>query len=181
MRAKVSISGPFTGLLSYLKVCACAKYCRTLFPLEIEEYFGRTCEQNQRGHGLLLLYQPLCKTISFWYASDLVRFMSYLLFPLFSLFLLASAFAQNLTCNAAAQPPLVRQEGLAERTGDIVLTCAGGTPGAQITGNLTLFLSVNITNRIGAGNIVTGVVFTADNGSGPQAVNAPGVLTAPST
>lgn len=111
----------------------------------------------------------------------LVRFMSYLLFPLFFLFLVASAYAQNLTCNAAAQPPLVRQEGLAERTGDIALTCTGGTPGAHITGNLTLFLSVNITNRIGVGNIVTGVVFTADNGSGPQAINAPGVLTAPST
>jgi len=111
----------------------------------------------------------------------LVWVMSYLLFPLFSLFLVASAFAQNLTCNAAAQPPLVRQEGLAERTGDIVFTCTGGTPGAQITGNLTLFLGVNITNRLSTGNTVTGVVFTADNGSGPQAINAPAVLTAAST
>ncbi|HTS48677.1 MAG TPA: IPT/TIG domain-containing protein [Bryobacteraceae bacterium] len=107
--------------------------------------------------------------------------MSYLFYPLFFLFLVTSAFAQNLTCNAAAQPPLVRKEGLAERTGDIALTCAGGTPGAKITGNLTLFLSVNITNRLGAGNTVTGIVFTADNGSGPQAINTPGILTAPST
>jgi uncharacterized protein (TIGR03437 family) len=107
--------------------------------------------------------------------------MSYLLYPLFSLFLVAGAFAQNLTCNAAAQPPLVRQEGLAERTGDIVLSCSGGPAGAQITGNMTLFLSVNITNRLAPGDTVTGVLFTADNGSGPQTITAPGILTAPST
>jgi uncharacterized protein (TIGR03437 family) len=107
--------------------------------------------------------------------------MSYLLYPLVSLFLVAGAFAQNLTCNAAAQPPLVRQEGLAERTGDIVLTCSGGPAGAQITGNMTLFLSVNITNRLAPGDTVTGVLFTADNGSGPQTITAPGILTAPST
>jgi len=107
--------------------------------------------------------------------------MSYLFYSLFSLFLVTSAFAQNLTCNVAAQPPLVREEGLTERTGDIELTCAGGTPSAQIMGNLTLFLSVNITNRLAAGNTVTGVIFTADNGSGPQTITAPGVLTAPST
>ena len=107
--------------------------------------------------------------------------MSYLLGPLFALLLMAGAWAQNLTCNAAAQPPLVRQEGLAERTGDIVLTCSGGPANAQIKGNLTLFLSVNITNRLGSGNTVTGVVFTADNGSGPQAINTPGVLTSAST
>lgn len=107
--------------------------------------------------------------------------MPCLLCSLFSLFLVANAFAQNLTCNAAAQPPLVRQEGLAERTGDIVFTCSGGPAGAHITGNLTLFLSVNITNRLGSGNTVTGVVFTADNGTGPQPINTPGVLTAAST
>ena len=107
--------------------------------------------------------------------------MSYLFYSLFSLFLVTSAFAQNLTCNAAAQPPLVRQEGLTERTGDIELTCAGGVPNAQVTGNLTLFLSVNITNRLASGNTVTGVIFTADNGSGPQAIATPGILTAPST
>ncbi len=100
---------------------------------------------------------------------------------LFSLFLMVGAFAQNLTCNAAAQPPLVRQEGLAERVGDIVFTCSGGQAGAHITGNFTLFLSVNITNRLNADNTVRGVAFTADNGSGPQAISAVGLLTGPST
>ncbi|HLG97641.1 MAG TPA: IPT/TIG domain-containing protein [Bryobacteraceae bacterium] len=108
--------------------------------------------------------------------------MSYLLYPLFAFLFIGSAFAQNLNCTAAAQPPLVRQEGLTERTGDIVLTCSGGTPNLQVTGNLTLFLSVNITNRVAPGtNRVTDVVFTADNGSGPQAVTTPGILSGPAT
>jgi uncharacterized protein (TIGR03437 family) len=107
--------------------------------------------------------------------------MAYLLCPLLSLFLVAGALAQNLTCNVAAQPPVVREEGLTERTGDIVLNCSGGRPGTSITGNLTLFLSVNLTNRITADNTVTDVVFTADNGSGPQAISTPGILTPPST
>jgi uncharacterized protein (TIGR03437 family) len=91
-----------------------------------------------------------------------------------------SLFGQNLSCNAAAQPPLVPSEGLAERTGDIVLTCSGGTPGAQITGNFTLFTSVNITNRVTSAG-VQGINFTADNGSGPQAIATPGFLSAPGT
>ena len=62
-----------------------------------------------------------------------------------------------------------------------MLTCSGGNPGALITGNLTLFLSVNITNRLAASNTVAGVIFTADNGSGPQPINAAGMLTAPGT
>ncbi len=107
--------------------------------------------------------------------------MSHLFYPLLSLFFAGSVFAQNLTCNAAAQPPLVRTEGIAERTGDISLSCSGGTPGAQITGNLTIFLSVNVTNRVSSSNTIAGVIFTADNGSGPQPINATGMLTAPGT
>jgi len=91
-----------------------------------------------------------------------------------------SLFGQNLSCNAVAQPPLVPSEGLVERTGDIVLACSGGTPGAQFTGNFTLFTSVNITNRVTSSGI-TGINFTADNGTGPQAITTPGFLSAPGT
>ena len=109
--------------------------------------------------------------------------MSHLFYPLFFLFLTTSAFAQNLTCNAAAQPPLVRTEGITERTGDIVLTCSGGIPGAQITGNFTIFLSVNITNRLASdlSSAVTGVILTADDGTGEQPINVPGILIGPGT
>jgi len=111
--------------------------------------------------------------------------MSFLRYPFFSLFLLAGVVcqttsAQTLACNAAAQPPLIPTEGLAERTGDIVLMCSGGAPNAQITGNLTMFTSANLTNRVTSG-VVAGVFFTQDNGSGPQAITTPGVLNAPGT
>jgi len=82
-----------------------------------------------------------------------------------------------LTCQSTAVPPIVAGEGITERIGDIVMSCTGGTPGAQVTGNFSVFLNVNITNRV-SGNTVTDVVFTVDNGSGPQPVNTPGMLVA---
>ena len=111
--------------------------------------------------------------------------MSRLFYPCFSLFLISSALglarAQTiLTCNSTSVPPIVHAEGIAERIGDIVLNCSGGMPSSQITGNLSIFLSVNITNRV-AGNTVTDVVFTMDNGSGPQPLNVPGTLSGPSS
>jgi uncharacterized protein (TIGR03437 family) len=111
--------------------------------------------------------------------------MSRQLYPCFSFFLISGAFglanAQTiLTCNSIAVPPIVHTEGITERIGDIVLNCSGGTPAARITGNLSIFLSVNITNRV-AGNTVTDVVFTVDNGSGPQPVSVPGTITGPSS
>jgi uncharacterized protein (TIGR03437 family) len=82
-----------------------------------------------------------------------------------------------LTCQSTAVPPIVAAEGITERIGDIVMSCTGGTPGAQVTGNFSVFLNVNITNHV-SGNTVTDVVFTVDNGSGPQPVNTPGMLVA---
>src|SRR5258708_35044628 len=81
-----------------------------------------------------------------------------------------------LTCQSTAVPPIVAGEGITERIGDIVMTCTGGAPGAQVTGNFSVFLNVNITNHV-SGNTVTDVIFTVDNGSGPQPVNVPGNLT----
>ena len=111
--------------------------------------------------------------------------MSRLYYSCFSFFVISSALglanAQTiLTCNSTSVPPIVHGEGIAERVGDIVLNCSGGMPAAQITGNLSIFLSVNITNRV-AGTTVTDVAFTVDNGSGPEPVNVPGTLTGPSS
>ncbi len=88
------------------------------------------------------------------------------------------ASAQGVTCLATAVPPIVRAEGLSERLGDIVLNCTGGTPGGSLTGNLTVFLNVNVANRITAANNLD-VVLTSDAGSGPTMVTAPGVLFGP--
>jgi uncharacterized protein (TIGR03437 family) len=91
----------------------------------------------------------------------------------------AAQTSQILTCNANSSPPVIRAEGITERVGDIALNCNGGVPGATITGNFSVFLNVNITNRV-VGNTVSGIAFTIDNGSGPQAVATPGLLTNPS-
>jgi uncharacterized protein (TIGR03437 family) len=80
-----------------------------------------------------------------------------------------------LSCEVTPTPLIVRAEGLTEKTGDINLKCMGGAPNERITGNIVLFLSAPITNRITAGN-VTDVIFTIDNGGGPQSANVPGVL-----
>ncbi len=96
----------------------------------------------------------------------------------FSLLSASFANAQNLICNATAVPPIVRGEGVTERIGDIVLNCSGGTPNARITGNFSVFLNTNITNRVAA-NSVTDVVFTIDTGSGPLPATVPGTITGP--
>src|SRR5579864_2692138 len=100
--------------------------------------------------------------------------MSRVYYPCFLFSLISCAFglanAQTiLTCNSTSVPPIVHAEGITERVGDIVMNCTGGMPGARITGNLSIFLAVNITNRV-SGRSVTDVVFTIDNGSGPQPV-----------
>jgi uncharacterized protein (TIGR03437 family) len=60
----------------------------------------------------------------------------------------------------------VRAEGLTERMGDIVLTCSGGTPGLIFSGNLTVLLTVDVTNKLGANNVVD-AQLSVDTGSGP--------------
>ncbi len=92
--------------------------------------------------------------------------MKYLLLFLGSIGLVA---AQSNTCATSAQTTIVRAEGLTERVGDIVLNCVG-QPGSTINLNLSVQLNTAITNRIGSGNIVTGVLLTADSGTGPQAI-----------
>jgi len=82
------------------------------------------------------------------------------------------AHAQNaLLCTPLASPLQVRSEGIAERVGDIELSCSGGIPGNVVTSNLTFFLSVNVTNKLAADGTVTDVLLTVDTGSGPVPVN----------
>lgn len=82
------------------------------------------------------------------------------------------------TCQTSAVPTTVRAEGIAERTGDILLSCSGGPGGTSVSGNIIVFLSVNVTNRV-LGDGTTDVVLNVDNGSGvttytarPYQVNA---------
>src|SRR5579872_2982330 len=88
-----------------------------------------------------------------------------LVIPLF--FSLSVAYPQTgLFCNPTSVATLVRSEGIAERIGDIVLDCSGGVPGATLTSNLTVYLNVNVTNKL-AGGSFTDVLLTIDTGSGP--------------
>jgi uncharacterized protein (TIGR03437 family) len=55
--------------------------------------------------------------------------------------------------------------------GDILLECTGGVPFGGVNGNLSIFLSVPMTNRVN-GNGVTDVNLTIDQGFGPMPTNA---------
>ncbi len=88
------------------------------------------------------------------------------------LFLLVPGYSQTtLTCVPRTADFLVRAEGITERVGDIVLACSGGVPGSTVTGNLTFFLNVNVTNKLAANNTFTDVFLTVDSGSGSVPVN----------
>ena len=89
--------------------------------------------------------------------------------PLVALLALATspAFTQTQpACVATAVPLQVRAEGLTERIGDILLQCSGSTPGASLSGNLTIFLPVGITNRVDSYNQTQDTVLFVNYGSG---------------
>src|SRR5713226_515161 len=79
------------------------------------------------------------------------------------------AYSGPFVCTPTAVPALVHAEGLAERLGDILISCTGGTPGGVVGGNLTIFLNVRVTNKLI--NNFTDVQMTVDTGSGPVAAN----------
>jgi hypothetical protein len=60
---------------------------------------------------------------------------------------LASAQVANTTCTVnGSATPILRGEGFTEQTGDIILVCTGGTPGALA--NITLFMNTQVTSRL---------------------------------
>jgi hypothetical protein len=84
----------------------------------------------------------------------------------------------NLVCNASASvTPDLRHEGLDELTGDIVLSCVGGTgsspqaPGVPIPqGNITVNLSAPFTSRLLSGSISEALLLIDDPAPGNQDV-----------
>lgn len=82
--------------------------------------------------------------------------------------------AAQFTCTAnAATPPLVRGEGITELTGDLLLTCTGGTAtGAGVTvptANIQIFLNTAITSRLISGPNDEALLMVDD----PQPVAGP--------
>ena len=84
-----------------------------------------------------------------------------------------------LICIPSAVPAIVHSEGLAERVGDLVLSCSGGTPGVTIRGNFTVFLTVNVTNKLAANNTVD-AQLSVDTGAGPSPSGIAAQLVTPS-
>lgn len=63
--------------------------------------------------------------------------------------LVGTANAQDFQCTAnAGVTPLVRAEGIAELTGDLVLNCNGNVPAGGIIANIRIFLNTNVTSRL---------------------------------
>jgi uncharacterized protein (TIGR03437 family) len=83
--------------------------------------------------------------------------------------LLSVTYAQTgpLFCVASATAPIVRSEGVSERTGDILIECSGGTPGRTTEGNLTVILPVPVSNRLNADNTLDAMLLI-DTGTGFQ-------------
>jgi len=70
----------------------------------------------------------------------------------------AQSGSPQISCQATAAPPNLRSEGYTELTGDILLTCTGGTPLAQgsviPTANFTVTMNSTVTSRLlGNGNV----------------------------
>lgn len=99
--------------------------------------------------------------------------------PLAAIFLfITSAYAQSTTgqCAVSSTPTDVRTEGLTERLGSILLQCSGYIPAAVISGNLSLFFPVSVTNRVDANNNALDAVLLLDTGSGLTPTATPGKI-----
>jgi uncharacterized protein (TIGR03437 family) len=73
-------------------------------------------------------------------------------------------------------PVQVRTEGLAERTGDLILQCASSNFGAAFTGDYVESLPTSITNRIDSNNLTTDASISVDYGAGYTPLPVPGLV-----
>jgi uncharacterized protein (TIGR03437 family) len=71
----------------------------------------------------------------------------------------------------------VRSEGLTERLGDLLLQCSSSNTGTNFNANLTVYLPVNITNRVDANNLTRDPVVYVDLGTGPIPTAIAGQVT----
>ena len=101
-------------------------------------------------------------------------------FTLFFLTICATS-AQTLPfaghCVVTSVPVQVRSEGVTERLGDIVLQCSGSNPGAVFSGNLTITLPINVTNRVDNNNLTRDAVVSVDYGSGSMPTGVAGQVS----
>ena len=80
-------------------------------------------------------------------------------------------------CAVSAVPPQVRSEGITERIGDLLFQCSNSVPGSVLSGNLTLFFPVSVTNRIDSNNLTHDAVVSIDYGNGFVPTAVPGLVS----
>src|SRR5580658_6900746 len=91
-------------------------------------------------------------------------------------------YAQNPAssgqCAVSSSPPQVRSEGLTEKVGNILFQCSNYPASAVISGNISLFFPVSVTNQIGSNNNnALDAVLSIDSGSGLTPTAVPGTIS----
>ena len=86
--------------------------------------------------------------------------LAILSFSFFSTYAQTSAASGN--CAVFAAPAQVRGEGLTERLGAIQFQCSGFIPSSTVSGNITIFLPVSVTNRVDTNNNAVDAVLAVD-------------------
>jgi hypothetical protein len=115
---------------------------------------------------------------NFYKEREMSDFRKLLLaFALIALLTGVASAQPPITCSVTAQPLTVRSEGLAEQTGDVLISCTGGAiPAAgsvlpQV--NISVTLSTNITSRFLNDPITEALLFIDDPQPGTQSPCAP--------
>ncbi|HPQ13765.1 MAG TPA: hypothetical protein PLP04_00985, partial [Bryobacteraceae bacterium] len=77
----------------------------------------------------------------------------FLVLAVLALVALPASAQAPFTCTATpGSTPTIRDAGLTELVGDVVLTCSGGVPGQTITTNFQIFMSpTQVTNKVKEG------------------------------
>lgn len=95
--------------------------------------------------------------------------------------LIPNIFAQNPAstgqCLVSSAPTQVRTEGLTERVGNLLLQCSNYPASTVVSGNLTLFFPVSVTNQIGPTNNALDAVLSLNTGSGFTPTATPGIVS----
>jgi hypothetical protein len=80
----------------------------------------------------------------------------------------ASFASAQLTCFVnAGVPPLVRTQGLAELTGDVVLVCNGTSGAGGTTADITVFLNTTLTSKL-IGGVSEALLLVGEPAPGAQ-------------
>jgi len=92
-----------------------------------------------------------------------------------------SIYAQNPAsagqCAVSSVPTQIRTEGLTEKVGNIFLQCSGYPASTAVSGSLTLFFPVSVTNQIGPNNNALDAVLSLNTGSGFTPTATPGIIS----